>query len=292
MSEEEKRDFKSIREKLPPESFLIHPDGPNPPPEDLIDKEVWDHINWLTNDVSLRTSDNHGTEIKILFRLWEAIIDQLNIKEDTISKSLLDVADEFQASLFNLLNGYYRVSASCLRNALEISIYALYFQFSDQHDEFDLWLKNHGDKRFNKIKSFGNVCNQLNNRKEFKELNNAVDEEFGFSLFNQKIREKSQGTVRQLHDHLSKFVHSRPEYTHGKMWKSNGPVYAPKIFNYISELYLDTFILIYIFIKLSRPETHLISELCNDTLNGKIRPRKLVVFPFMLVFPEFSDYLK
>ena len=66
-----------IREKLPPESFLIHPDGPNPPPEDLIDKEVWDHINWLTNDVSLRTSDNHGTEIKILFRLWEAIIDQV-----------------------------------------------------------------------------------------------------------------------------------------------------------------------------------------------------------------------
>ena len=292
MSEEENRDFRSIREKLPPESFFIHPDGPNPPPKDLIDQKTWDEINWLTDDVSLRTSDNHGTEIQILFGLWEALIGQLNIKEDAMSNFILDISDEFQASLFNLIIGYYRVSASCLRNALEISIYALYFQFSDQQDKIDVWYENPENKEFNKIKGFGNVCNQLNNVKFFKELNNAIEEEFGFSLFNQKIREKSPGTVRQLHDHLSKFAHSRPTYTHGAMWKSNGPVYEPNVFKYISELYLDTFMFVYIFIKLSRPEIRLSPELCNYTLNSIIKPRELAAFPFMLVFPECVDLLQ
>lgn len=56
-------DFRSKRQKLPPEAFAIGPET-EPEPSDLIDEETWTDLTHLPDDVSLRTSDHHGTLLK------------------------------------------------------------------------------------------------------------------------------------------------------------------------------------------------------------------------------------
>ena len=69
-------------------------EGPDLPPRDLIDKAVWNSIINLPDDVSLRTSADHGTELKFMRKLWGSIIDNLGSIEDVMWHSLLDVADD------------------------------------------------------------------------------------------------------------------------------------------------------------------------------------------------------
>src|SRR6266542_1349916 len=49
-----------FRQKLPPEAFAIGPET-EPEPSDLMDEEAWTELTYLPDDVSLRTSDHHGT---------------------------------------------------------------------------------------------------------------------------------------------------------------------------------------------------------------------------------------
>jgi hypothetical protein len=56
-------DLRASRMKLPPEAFALA-EGPERPPSDLIDEESWSGITGLPDDVSLRTSDHHGADIK------------------------------------------------------------------------------------------------------------------------------------------------------------------------------------------------------------------------------------
>lgn len=117
-------DFRCIRKKLPPEAFA-YSEGPDLPPQDLIDKDIWSSIISLPDDVSLRTSDDHGTELKFMDGLWSSIIESVGETEDVMWHSLLDVADELKACTVNSIIGFYRVAASCLRNSLELSARAL-----------------------------------------------------------------------------------------------------------------------------------------------------------------------
>ena len=293
MSKKEKEDFRSYRAKLSPDCFLMAPEGPNPPPEDLIEKETWGHLIWLTDDVSLRTSDNHGSELKIMYELYGSLIDQLEVEGDVFWELLLDIADEFQASLFNLLCGFYRVSLSCLRSALEISTYALYFQVTRQYEEFKTWIKGkYDDDRFRNIRSFGNLCDQLDKLKNFESIQTHLNSMYGFTLFNQKTPRRAPGITRQLHSHLSKFVHSRPQHTHGDLWKSTGPVYVPISFVKGATCYLETFMLVYVFIKLARPETTLNTKLMNNIFSGKLIPGYLPAYCVCLLWPEIDEICK
>lgn len=131
-------------------------------------------LNSFPDDVSIRTSDNHGKEIKILYQFWEEIANtQLDHDVDNFWPFIIDITDEIQGSLFNLLHGYYRVSASCLRNALELSLYGLYFQTMDNYDNAFKWLSggNEDLQIFSHIQGLGNVCNQLTKPKQFNQLN-------------------------------------------------------------------------------------------------------------------------
>ena len=85
-------DFRCVRKKLPPEAFA-YAEGPDLPPQDLIEEDIWNSIISLPDDVSLRTSDDHGTELKFMHGLWSSIIESVGDTEDIMWHSLLDVAD-------------------------------------------------------------------------------------------------------------------------------------------------------------------------------------------------------
>jgi hypothetical protein len=62
-------DFRSKRSKLPPEAFAIAPEV-EPEPSDPIDEETWTDLVHLPDDVSIRTSDFHGTLLKQANDAW------------------------------------------------------------------------------------------------------------------------------------------------------------------------------------------------------------------------------
>jgi hypothetical protein len=194
-------DFRFQRYKLPPEAFLIGPER-EPEPTDLIDQETWGSITTLPDDVSLRTSEHHGTLLKNAHELWghwiamELDIQSLtdNPRDDALSIACLNASDDFQASIYTVLTGFYRHSIAALRAALEAVIAGAYFrahpdpvkiqQWADGHREGQLWVKE--------------VRTKLKNRKPY-----SLFEKCEHPLMAQG------GWVEFLYGRLSAFSHGR-----------------------------------------------------------------------------------
>jgi len=60
-------DFRTTRYRLPPDAFALGPEGPDSPPQDLVEEEIWMSIIFLPDDVSLQTSDDHGAELRAMY---------------------------------------------------------------------------------------------------------------------------------------------------------------------------------------------------------------------------------
>lgn len=121
-------DFRIHRVKLPLEAFALA-EGPERPPSDLVDEETWSGITHLPDDVSIRTSDHHGSDLKRAYDAWGdwvslalalQYLDGPEPRSDapTVIGSFT-VTDELQSSLYSALCGFYRASIGDLRLALE-----------------------------------------------------------------------------------------------------------------------------------------------------------------------------
>jgi hypothetical protein len=129
-------DARSRRLLLDPEVFL---NGSNPPPTDLIDPSVWNYLMHLADHASIATSNHHGTLLSRLYALDRTWINAIGDDRDFISIAMVDVMDEFPASIFLLLHGFYRQSISALRNVLETTLVGTYLQLSQDRRTFDSW---------------------------------------------------------------------------------------------------------------------------------------------------------
>jgi len=284
------RDFRSDRIKFSEYLGELGYEKENPTPKDLIDENIWLSINGYSDDVSLRTSDNHGNELKIMYEIFEHLYNIYSENDlDAFWLFSMDINLEFQGSLFNLLNGYYRIAASCLRNALELSLYGLYFQILDTYDNASKW--NFGDlDSFEHIKGLGNVCNQLNKPEQFDQLNFILNRKLGYSLFNQKCGASKPGISRQLHSRLSEYVHSRPGYTLSEQWSIEiGPIYKEESFKEISNLYLETFILVDIFYKFAWESTIVDKKLYAEIISSELSLTNEFKTLLLIIWPELGN---
>ena len=276
-----KKDFRSYRRLLPPEAFALA-EGPDLPPKDLIEKSVWNSIMNLPDDVSLRTSANHGTELKFMHTLWGSIIKNIGNTEDVMGHSLLDVADELMACIVNSLIGFYAVAASCLRSALELATYGTYYQRRKTLFDYKSWRKNQDDV------NFGKACDELNSLSDVKALNKYLYSKMKDTVFEQKNSRYPNypgGWARKLYSKLSNFAHSKPAYSHVDLWNgSNGPIYVPQSFGKISVLYCDTLALIYVIIKIARPKFELPGETRFIFSFPNVKPSKIAVYTYQYLW--------
>src|SRR5262249_36618641 len=122
-----REDFRSTRWVLDPDDFALSSGEPDPPPSDLVEENVWSGIIGLPTDVSIRTSDHHGTLLALHYGLWGGCIDLLEpLKAKTpLFSAMLDAADEFSASTFNALHGFYRPAMGCLRSVIDLMLTGL-----------------------------------------------------------------------------------------------------------------------------------------------------------------------
>lgn len=243
--------FRAVRRVLEPEDFAAGPDTPDPPPSDLVDEATWQGIVGLPEDVSIRTSDHHGSELSELFQLRGAWSEAIGSSRDQLWETMLDAIFELSAATFDLLHGYYRQAIGCLRNTLELVINGAYCQVTNNVKLFQEW--RNGDIEI----GFGKACDNLENAPSVGPLNRYLERKMNDSLFDRKDRKQpasKPGLARQLYSELSDYSHSRPGFTTVDLWGgSNGPIYVPKAFTLTFDLHLRVYALGYLLVKLGRP---------------------------------------
>ncbi|MFQ5886142.1 MAG: hypothetical protein ACE5II_02785 [Anaerolineae bacterium] len=271
-------DFRTTRCRLPLEAFLWA-EGPDLPPSDLVEKQIWSSIISFPDDVSIRTSDHHGTELKAMHELWGGWIESFGEKQDAMWYVMLDTADELQACLFNSLCGFYRVAASCLRTALELTTIGTYFQLSLELSDLLKWKEGRYQVKF------GMACDHLIAHRCTQPLGEYIKSKMNYSIFGQRSPGKPGGWARKLHSELSDFVHSLPTHSSGSMWEgSNGPIYVPPSFGKVYALYLDTVALAYALVKLARPSFKLPGVAKHLFHIKQVRPSKVAVYTYEFLF--------
>lgn len=250
-------DFRTYRKLLPPEAFALST-GPDSPPSDLIEEEIWHSIISLPDDVSLRTSDHYGSCLGHGWELWGRWISVLETlarpsgvgKESPIAVAASDVLDLLQASLFNSLTGYYRAAFSCLRTIWEEMTIGLELQLSGDAKAFAEWCN--GDREFR----FGSAADRLQGNprvaKVERETQGLVEDNF----FRQsRPPSGTGGFARRSFRTLSGFAHSRPGSSDAILWGgSNGPIFVEEAFEQWYRIFLEAYAFSLVAAKLSEPE--------------------------------------
>jgi len=246
-------DFRAVRIVLEPEDFALT-DGKPDVPDDPIDRETWNGIMVLPDDVAIRTSNHKGEWLKELYHqqtLWTEYAVGDSDNSDILFEAMLYTMDELDAALFLNLHGFYRQSIGCLRNTLEIVTVGTYLHIYNLSDDLKLW--NDGKKKI----PFGAACDHLNNARPVRKLQAHLRAELKDSLFETVNKAPKAGWVRRLYDTLCSYAHSQPDMTNVNMWKSNGPIYVPGAFHQAMNLFIDTIMTGYLLVKLARPSSGL-----------------------------------
>lgn len=258
-------DFRARRIVLTRDDFAYAP-NPAPKPSDVIGKPSWQSIVTLPDDVAVRTSNYHGTALRQLNDLWGAWVECFGDDHDFMFSVMLDAGDDFQAALYANLTGFYRLSVTALRSALELSAIGTWAQVCGKKKEFNNW-------RGGKMPlSFGQACDGLYGAT--KSLSDHLKQVVDDGLFQQRTQTTEGGFLRRIFEGLSNFTHSRPGYADGDIRTSNGPIYVQSAFNHVSWMEFETIGACFVLLLLSRPKQKLpkpVIELFDDVSRLKSR---------------------
>jgi hypothetical protein len=220
----------------------------------------------LTDDVSLRTSEHHGTALQREYAIWGdwislvSDVQALAAKptDDALSVAAMGATEEFQASISLALTGFYRQAIGTLRAVLESMLAALDFSVRNHPAAVAAWLEGTQDG----VVWTSKVRRRLSKLEPFSEFTT----EEGDSLFG------DSGWFAWLYEVLCAFVHGRPahttaaghriETTNGGLWKSNGLIYVDVAFDLWARLFFNTMLIGALMAGLSSPA---LAELSNPT---------------------------
>lgn len=239
------RDFRARRVVLTRGDFGYAPKTESRP-TDVIDRHTWNSIVILPDDVAIRTSNHHGTALRQLDALGGAWVEAIGEEQDYMFPVMLDAADDFQAATYLVLTGYYRLSLSALRSAIELVSIGAWAQVCGRDAEFRNW-------RAQKIPlSFGQSCDGL--RSATSNLGKHLRATVNDSLFDPRTSSTEGGFARRLYSGVSEFAHARPGHTDSDLRKSNGPIYVRSVFKRVAWMQFETFALCTVLVGLARPK--------------------------------------
>jgi hypothetical protein len=244
-----KNDFRARRRILLKSDFALA-EGPEQPPSDKIDKETWNHVVTLPDDVAVRTTNHHGTIIKQISDLTHEWALQCDENDPIMLSVMFDAHDELDAALYNAITGYYRVSNSATRSALELVTIGTWAKLCGKKTEFEEWQE--GKREL----SLGIACDGL-----IGATSSLHDElrAIGITdtLFDQKTKTTEGGWVRRAFSGISDWTHSRPGFTDSSIRKSNGPIYVRGAFNHSAWIQTEIVGLLFVLLLISCPSTRL-----------------------------------
>jgi hypothetical protein len=251
-------DFRAVRTVLEEDDYALSSGIPEPPPSDLIPEDTWLHLTVLPDEVAVRTSNRHGTLVAILNQLgstWSVCVGDSE-HPDPVGLAMIEMINEPDASLCNMLVGFYRQAIDSLRIILDSVSIGAYCQLTAQVNILQNWLDGNEELKFNEI------ATGLHSAPETKQLHDQLVRAVHFGFIDQANRGQAYpgGWVRQLYQKLSKYSHGRPLYNNTGLWQSNGPIYVGRAVAIVTGLFIETFVASYIIVKLCRSDFELPAE--------------------------------
>jgi hypothetical protein len=248
---------------LDPDDFASPAEQPEPPPRDLIREAVWSGIMHLPDDVCIQTSSHFGSVVEALHDLWGASFELLdNIPEKCPTWfGVLNSADEFRASLFEMIHGFYRPSAGTLRACLDILLIAACCELRGDHPSVQAHVVNPDAQSLR----FGNACDLLSGVPVVEQLDTWLRATTGDNLFGQRNRNNEGGLVRRLYGALSRYSHSDVGSGSGDIWRSNGPVFVGPALRETALHYLQVYFVMCLLTNLAHPQVSF-PRLCSDKM--------------------------
>lgn len=258
-------DFRARRRVLLRSDFAIAPTR-DPKPTDKIGKDVWNHIFILPDDVAVRTTNHNGVAIKQISDLSYEWLLHCDGEDTVMGPVMLDAHDDFDAAAYNTIVGYYRLSISAMRSALELVTVGTWAQVCGKKREFKQWQKG-------KIElGLGRACDGLIG--STSSLNDQLRAKVNDTPFDQRALRSKGGFVRRLFGDISDYSHSRPGFTDFSMQQSNGPVYREDAFKFCIWLETEVLALLFVLLLVAKPGIRLnpiVAELFADSRRVKSR---------------------
>lgn len=256
-------DFRARRFILEEDDYGLIAEA-EPEPYDVVDRETWRSIQALPEEVSVFTSDLHGSLLKRQHQTWAGWIDRVCRWMDKsrrrpampLGHAMLDTADEFQAATFALLHGYYRQAIGGLRTALELMAVGARYQSDPKNAKYLRWKDGIGDL------GFGKMRDELSCLRRLVGLNEHLQSR-GMRRFAHKSdphsrsRSPSNSWMGHLYDFLCRYAHGRPDFNHVALWGgSNGPVYDETGIKTADDLYRRTAFTCWALASLAAPDLY------------------------------------
>ncbi len=251
-------DFRAVRIVLEEDDYALSSGTPEPPLADLIPQDTWRHLTVLPDEAAIRTSNRHGTLLDILNQLggtWSVCVGDSE-HADPVGLAMIEVINEPDASLYNMLVGFYRQAIDSLRIILESVSVGAYCHLTGQGNRLQHWLDGDDEVKFNE------VATGLHRAPETRPLHDYLNRMVHYGFIDQADSSRAYpgGWVRQLYQKLSKYSHGRPLYNNVGLWESNGPIYAGRAVAVVAGLFIEAFVASYIITKLCRPDFELPAE--------------------------------
>ena len=187
----------------------------------------------LPDDVAIRTSDHHGSELASLYLLWGDWLKALGEVRDELHDGMLSAEACFQASTFDSLHGYYRPALSNLRTAMELIVIGALGNLKPADSDYQRWQRQN--------------VGSLPLSSCVKKLRRATKPPVSQLVFT------PGGWLEMFYQELCAYAHCRPDASDGEMWASSGPVYDTGAFNKVFQLQLSTYGACYVLAKVGRP---------------------------------------
>ena len=239
-------DFRARRMVLEPTDFALTDGKPEPPPTDLVDREVWHGIMDIADDVVIRTTSYQGSHVGVLYELWGAWVNAMP-EGCIVGYAMLECSDDFAACMFSLLHGFYKQAVGTLRSALEIMIFACLCELTDDSRSWKEWEAGNEEIDFR-------LCrHRLRATIAMKLLEERAEGATNRTLLADRNGADPGGWATSLHRHLSNFIHARGTFSNGTMWMSNGPVYSAVGMRTAYQSYLETYALLLLLAKVAYP---------------------------------------
>ena len=236
-------DFRSQRFILEPSDFALGGDEPGQAPTDLMSENAWNRIMTLPGDVAIRTTSHQGERVELLYDLWSDWVHELP-GDGIFAHAMLDSADDFAASLFNLTHGFYKQALFSLRSALEVVTMACSCELLANYKKWDEWLSG-GDLKF------ARECDNLQSFRLVDELDQAAFVAAGATLYASRDGVTKNSWARNLYRRLSQYAHARDATSNAQLWESNGPIYSAEGIRVSYHSFLETYTLCLLAAKLA-----------------------------------------
>lgn len=239
-------DFRARRDFLSDDAFALVT-GTYQGATDLVDQEQWQELIDLPTDVALRTSDQLGTQLGQLNRLWGLWIEATPVEPDAtpfMFSAMLDAGDDFNAATFTAMHGYYRQGFANLRSALDGLAIAASFAVRNNKVGLDKWLAGESEPP-----KFGNARDMLAPH----------------------LGTDATGVLTALYKELSGYIHAQASATNATLWGgSNGPIFERQSFVKLYRYFRDVMAMSFALVSIGWDEFSITCEQWQlfDTPNG------------------------